>query len=274
MSDFISLARIARSSQDFYHAFNRVYEKYTGGYHMLHYPFYRSAKDDLLQAQKNLTDYCIRPVLPMSGRTVLDVGCGNGIQAMYIYTAYRPERMIGIDLNEESIAIANAEKDRRDLAGVNFFVSNAQNMACVPDSSVDVVVNIESAFHYPDKVKFLEEINRVLKPGGRFAIADLLTTRVKKKSWERRMALHHWSLARYEKALESSPLTFLSMEEITPHVVKGFRMSRYWFSNFNYRRRSLIWKYIIRLWGGGFVLWTLYLFHYHRIYYLFTGEKS
>jgi ubiquinone/menaquinone biosynthesis C-methylase UbiE len=273
MSDFMSLVKTASSPQDFYHAFNRVYEKYAGEYLMLHYPFYRGVKEDLLQAQKNLVDYCIRQVLPVANQTMLDVGCGNGIQAMYVYSMYNPAKMIGIDLNEESIAIANVERDRRKLSEVSFHVANAQDMSCVPDGSIDVLINIESAMHYPDKTKFLGEIHRVLKPGGRFVIADLLTKRDRRKPWEKRMVLHHWNLARYERELEKSPLILLSIEEITPHVIGGFRMNRYWFGNLQHRQVDLIWKILIRLWAKGFVLWMLYLFHSFRSYHLFVGQK-
>jgi ubiquinone/menaquinone biosynthesis C-methylase UbiE len=271
LSDFISLLKTSRSTQEFYHAINHVYKKYCGKHLMLHYPFYNGHKDDLLQAQKNLTDYCISRVLPVTNQTMLDVGCGNGIQSMYICSTYGPEKMIGIDLNEENIAIANTEKKQRSLNRISFYIANAQDINCVPDSSIDVVINIESAVHYIDKMKFLDEIHRVLKPGGRFVIADELTTCEKKKRYERRMMLHYWKLEQYLGAFEKSPLQIIAKEEITDHVVEGFRRHRYWFRD--YCGKGVFWKIIIQLWAKCLVMWAVHLFRTIHTYYLFVGVK-
>jgi len=47
---------------------------------MLHYPFYVNPNDDFLQSQKNLTDYCLLLLGDVSGKNILEIGCGNGIQ--------------------------------------------------------------------------------------------------------------------------------------------------------------------------------------------------
>ena len=90
------------------------------------------------------------------------------------------QSITGIDLNKANIEIANNEKENAKADNVRFFVDDAQNLTQIPSDSIDVLLNIESAFHYPDKPAFLKEVHRVLKPGGQFLIADILSTRKKR----------------------------------------------------------------------------------------------
>ena len=92
----------------------------------------------------------------------------------------------------------------------SFFVDDAQNLTQIESDSIDVLLNIESAFHYPDKVSFLSEVHRVLKPGGEFLIADILSTRKKRegimKLWGKPMVHHFWNLKRYQQEFLKSEL--------------------------------------------------------------------
>src|SRR4030043_966053 len=137
---------------------------------------------------------------------------------LYLKENFKPGVMTGIDLEEENIVIAHSEKKRRCLENIFFFVSDAQNMTVIENQSVDVVINIESAFHYPDKVKFLKEIYRVLKPGASFLIADLLTTKNKgtgiRRSWKKRMILNHWHKNQYDSGISEAKLGLTHYEEI------------------------------------------------------------
>ena len=134
-----------------------------------------------MEAQANLTDYCISLLDPLENKDVVEIGCGNGVQSIYIYQNFNPSKVTGIDLSEANIEIAESEKERLKAEKVSFLVDDAQDMKHIPSESVDVVINIESAFHYPDKTAFLKEIHRVLKPGGQFLIADILPQRRKRK---------------------------------------------------------------------------------------------
>jgi len=211
---------------------NKALKRLNNEYTMLHYPLYVKSSDSFTQAQENLTDYCISLLKPIKNKEILEIGCGNGVQALYINARYDPLRITGIDLNRVNIEIANSEKDRARTDQVHFLVDDAQNLTQIPSDSIDVLLNIESAFHYPDKAAFLKEIFRVLKPGGQYLIADILSTRKKReglmKIWGKPMAHHFWSRKRYEEEFLKSELEIVYREDITQRVIKGWSIYRNW----------------------------------------------
>ena len=102
----------------------------------------------------------------------------------------------------------------------------------IEDQSVDTVINIESAFHYPDKQAFLNEVSRVLKPGGHFLIADILTTRSRlkahRKFWNKKMRFSHWGQESYQTGLSNARLQVDSVADISENVIRGFKMYPHW----------------------------------------------
>ena len=183
-----TMIRSGMSTDHYYDVMNNALKRVNNDdYTMLHYPLYINESDTFLQAQENLTDHCISRLDSLKNKTILEIGCGNGVQTKYILNKYKPKSITGIDLNKENIRIANQEKDRRKMKNVHFFVDDAQQLSKFKENSIDVIINIESAFHYPDKSLFLKQLFRVLKPGGHFLIADILTTRKKKKRTEKKL---------------------------------------------------------------------------------------
>ena len=156
---------------------NMALKRLNNEHTMLHYPLYVKESDSFMQAQKNLTDYCIELLNPIENKEILEIGCGNGVQALYVNNKFNPLKITGIDLSKANIEIANFERENAKVNNVRFLVDDAQNLIHIPSNSIDVLLNIESAFHYPDKPAFLKEVNRVLKPGGQFLVADILSTR-------------------------------------------------------------------------------------------------
>ncbi len=63
---------------------------------------------------------------------------------------------------------------QRENSRISFKQDNAQELNTIPDHSVDVMICIESAFHYPDKNAFFKQIKRVLHPDGVFLIVDII----------------------------------------------------------------------------------------------------
>jgi len=220
------------TKDQYYESMNMALKRLDNEYTMLHYPFYVKESDSFFQAQKNLTDYCISLLNPIKDKEILEIGCGNGVQALYINAIYYPSKVTGIDLNKANIEIANGERDRRNMHNVQFHIDDAQNLTKIPSNSVDVLINIESAFHYPDKPAFLKEVHRVLKPGGQYLIADILSTRKKReglmKLWGKTMVYHFWNKKRYEEEFLKSELVINYSEDITQHVKKGWSIYRKW----------------------------------------------
>jgi ubiquinone/menaquinone biosynthesis C-methylase UbiE len=225
------LIRSGMSTEGYYVSMNKALKRLNDEYTMLHYPFHVNDTDSFMQAQSNLTNYCLSHLESPEGKDILEIGCGNGVQTNYIQERIKPRKITGIDLNHANIEIANSEKSRRGLTDIQFEVDDAQRMSKVGDQSYDVILNIESAFHYPDKSSFIREVSRVLKPGGHFVIADILTRRENMKRrnlWKRKMVLHHWPIQDYYRGFEEANLEIKQQNDITPQVIRGFQNYRRW----------------------------------------------
>ena len=271
----VHLFKSGTSTGGYYDAMNNALKKISGDYTMLHYPLYISDADEFSRAQENLTRYCLSFVEPIKGKKVLEVGCGNGVQTKFIHEHYQPGTITGLDINDGNIRIASEEKARRQVYNVQFLVGNAQDMKTIPDNSFDIVINIESAFHYPDKDAFLKELNRVLVPGGSYLIADILTTRKNdegnRAGWKRKMILHHWTLDQYTNGIEKAGLKLVRQEDITSGVIRAFRNYPYWLRKIKiaglFRRWAFKIFYIIN------IRLNIYLLQNRRQYYIFAGTK-
>jgi len=263
------------SFSNYYRSLNQNLKRINDEYTMLHFPYFINETDNFLQSQMNLTDYCVSHLESLEGKSVLEIGCGNGVQAIYIKEKFKPGSMTGIDLEEENIKIAVSEKERKHLENIVFFVSDAQNMTVIESQSVDAVINIESAMHYPDKAMFLREIYRILKPGASFLIADLLTTKNKgtgvRRLWKRRMVLNHWQKQQYYSGISEAKLVLTHNEEITPNVIKGFKYHRRWIRQIN--KGSLLHDWAFKLFYIILIRWIIFLLRHRRQYYLFIGMK-
>jgi ubiquinone/menaquinone biosynthesis C-methylase UbiE len=263
------------TNNQYYESMNFALKRLNNAHTMLHYPLYVNEDDSFIQAQKNLTDYCVSLVLPVKNKELLEIGCGNGIQALYIYNNYDPLSITGIDLNKANIEIANSEKDSADVSNVRFIVDDAQNLSHIRSGSIDVLLNIESAFHYPDKTAFFKEVHRVLKPGGKFLIADILTTRKKSegfmKIWGKPMAHHFWHRDRYYEELAKSELEVNHHEDISEQVRKGWSIYKNWLPEI--KRKSLLLNLAFRIFYIINANLNIYFLRCRQQYYIFAGSK-
>lgn len=263
------------TADNYYKALNSALRRFNDEFTMLHYPLFKKNDDSFFQSQKNLTDHCIALVDNLSGKSVLEIGCGNGVQACYVTETYKPAKMTGIDFNPASIEIANMEKERRNLREVTFHIDDAQVLKEIPSNSQDLIINIESAFHYPDKSAFLREIHRVLKPGGQFLIADLVTLKNKgtglRLKWKKLQGLYHWSAETYEKEIQSANLQTTYTGDITEGVIRGFQSYPLWFSQM--QKKGVVNDAIFKLFYYVVLQWYMFLLRNRRRYVVFAGVK-
>ena len=109
-------------------------------------------------------------LLDGSSKKILDVGCGIGGTSRYLAKKYTNSAVTGITLSSEQVKRATELASDRGINNVKFQVMDALAMT-FPDNSFDIVWACESGEHMPDKKKYVEEMTRVLKPGGRIVIA-------------------------------------------------------------------------------------------------------
>ena len=143
----------------------------------------------------------------LTGKRVLEVGCGHGGGASYLVRTLRPASYVGLDLNASGIEFC---RRRHQLPGLEFVAGNAEDLPFA-SQSFDALINVESSGCYPHFDRFLSEVERVLRPEGTFLYTD---------------ARLSYQCDRWEADLGSVPgMRIVSGREINIEVLRGMELN-------------------------------------------------
>lgn len=127
---------------------------------------------------------------------ILDVGCGPGDIAIEIASAFPRAKIVGMDLSEPMLKIAQSAAERAGVPDrVSFRKGDAKSMP-FEDKSFDVVISLNTFHLVDDQVGMLNEVERVLKPNGLLLVTDI------RRSWMRLFYRHLKDAPTAEQAKE------------------------------------------------------------------------
>jgi SAM-dependent methyltransferase len=141
----------------------------------------------------------------LSGKDVLEVGCGRGGGCSFIARYLRPHFICGVDFSRNAVKFC---QERHRLRCLRFVVGDCENLP-FPGGTFDAVVSVESSHCYPSFPRFLNEVRRVLRPGGTFHFADLRDG--------------DQAVGDLRNSLQGCGLAILEGEDITRHVLAALR---------------------------------------------------
>ncbi|MDX1483676.1 MAG: class I SAM-dependent methyltransferase [Alphaproteobacteria bacterium] len=144
----------------------------------------------------------VASAVPIADKDVVEVSCGRGGGAAYVARHLRPRSMTGIDIAHAAIDFC---RNVHVLGNLRFVQGDAESLPLF-DESCDAVVNVEASFCYGDFGRFLDEVHRVLRPGGHFLFADLR---------------FEDELPEWFAALEGSGLRLIEQEDISDNVIRA-----------------------------------------------------
>jgi SAM-dependent methyltransferase len=165
--------------------------------------------------------------IDLSGKELLEVGCGRGGGTAFVFEHHRPKAMTGLDLAPTAIAHCQVVHGR---PGLVFVTGDAEELP-FPDTSFDAVLNVESSHCYPDMRRFLSEVHRVLRPGGILLFADLRHADLAGRRDE--ILVPQEDVAQLREQFAAAGFTVLEEEDITANVNQALLLD-------SARRRALV----------------------------------
>jgi Methylase involved in ubiquinone/menaquinone biosynthesis len=169
-----------------------------------------------------------------AGETVLDLGSGGGIDVLLSAQRVGPTgKAFGLDMTDEMLALANQNKAKAGLANVEFLKGEIEAIP-LPDNAVDVIISNCVINLSGDKDKVLREAFRVLKPGGRFAVSDIVVRGEVPQEIKGNMLLWAGCVAgalqedEYKSKLAAAGFTAIGVD---PTRIYEAEVARDWFKN-------------------------------------------
>ena len=144
----------------------------------------------------------------LSDLDILEIGSGRGGGAACIAYGLRLKTLVALDFSSSATQLA---RTRHQRDGVPEYVQGDAEQLLFDAERFDIVLNVESAHCYGSIPRFLDEVHRVLRPGGELLFADLVSQRNNARQ-------------RLEAALKGGPLRCIQIKDITPNVVRALQL--------------------------------------------------
>ncbi|MBC7434314.1 MAG: class I SAM-dependent methyltransferase [Rubritepida sp.] len=124
---------------------------------------------------------------------VVDVGFGFGDQDLLWMERFAPRHITGLNVTPVQVRLARQRVRRRGMADRITLIEGSATAMPLPDTCCDIVTAVECAFHFQTREKFLAEAFRLLRPGGRLVLADVIRAAPEPDGWRRRVQDFTWS---------------------------------------------------------------------------------
>lgn len=219
---------------------------FSGGF--INFGYWRSVdlsgplgEQERVRSQQDLYRHVLDALALTQRSNVLEVGCGLGMGSALALEEYGPAAVTGMDIHPQQLQRAretHAELLRREPGRLRFVQGAAEGLP-LEDGAFDAVVSVEAAQHFPDLDAFARETSRVLRPGGRAAVASFFTVDdAPARPRELAELLDTFAngldiarpVAALADALSAAGLTEVRVEPIGAHVWPGWDLwlSRWW----------------------------------------------
>jgi len=106
--------------------------------------------------------------MELAGKDVLEISCGYGGGAEFVNTHWQPRSYVGLDLIEAPL---QAAVKRFSSKGLSFVLGRAESVG-MASTAFDAIISVEASHCYPSMGRFLDEVHRLLRPGGKLVLAD------------------------------------------------------------------------------------------------------
>lgn len=227
-SDITNYFDLTRNHYNFFWKVNK--------YRTLHYGYWDETTKNFSQALMKINSVMAQKAGIKDGMKILDTGCGEGGSLAWVASHYKVE-VTGITLSEKQMGQGNAFLTEQNLSSKARIEVQSFLQTKFPDNSFDVVWAIESVCYAHNKKEYLEEMFRILKPGGKIILADFFVPRQlneKEKTIMNKMA-YSWAVPFFE--LTTNFLAFAKevgfksavTDDITSHVAKSIKRLYFFF---------------------------------------------
>ena len=158
--------------------------------------------------------------LDLSGKRVLDIGCGSGGAVFHILEKHNALEVVGFDVEALVIEQANTVALEKGFSEKALFKSISPGQLVADDGSFDVIFSKEAFIHIPNKIELMTDIHRILKPGGYLAVGDWMRNDDNPPSLQMQeyiaaegLDYYMCSLDKYREILENTGFKIISMND-------------------------------------------------------------